>query len=159
MCNCNTKSEFDKKHSIQCSQDAGRQYNSQISFVCADPKCRVAFCRFCIKELLKWGPSVARADDQYRLWLKRNKTRKLRLLKDTPTTETREEYDNSVGGLTHELWLEKKAEEAEEKEERVKNSQTGPNDGNAPPKKGTFIHNLDYDRWAEIQKERLAKKK
>ena len=81
------------------------------------------------------------------------------MLKDTAPTETREEYDNTVGGLTHELWLEKKAEEMEEREERAKNSQTGPNDGNAPPKKGNFIHNLDYDRWAEIQKERLVKKK
>ena len=65
-----------------------------------------------MKQLVENGPSIPRADDHYKNWLKRNKKRKLYLLKDTDDNGFEVGgYDRPAGGLTHEMWLEKKAED------------------------------------------------
>lgn len=79
--NC-SRSEHEKKHQVKCSENTTKQYTSHVSYVCNDQKCRAAFCRHCIDHLIKYGPNISRADEVYKIWLKKNKARKLYMLED-----------------------------------------------------------------------------
>ena len=59
-----------------------------------------------------------------------------------------------AGGLNHEAWLEKKAEDKEKELERLKLMNFGANiDLESPVKKNNFIHNLNFDDWTEKKKQ------
>ena len=98
---------------------------------------------------------MARVDEQFMIWMKKNKKRKLTLLKDKPSYDDYGGYAGGGGGLNHEAWLEKKAEEKAKRRERA--AKLGNQE--EPVKKNNFIHNLDFEEWAEQKAEQILKKK
>lgn len=74
-----------------------------VSHVCTDADCKVAFCKYCIIDFMKYGKSrIMRCNEAYKLWLRSNKYKRLNLLKEM---EQKREPEYWGAGMSHEQWI------------------------------------------------------